>query len=343
LVVYASKKNQQWVSALIKQLDEYRPQVLLDCTLVEVTKDDDFQYSFNLIGKTYGGTSIQGGSPVGDSATYGNFSRTGTMIDAASMGGNVTAFLNTSFVQALLTAVQTNNYGRIMAQPKLLVNDNQEGEIKTSTQTSIAKVSSDYTTSDSGSSNKTYDVSFNQYEEGVTLTIKPHISKGDMLRLEITMNRTDFELKDDITLPDGDYPRPPDLLSTDVTTTVTVPDGTTIILGGLESIDQHKNRTKVPLLGDLPLIGALFRSVSNPDEQSKLYIFVKANIIRPGNQAGSLEDIRRVSNKYRRRFEISEKQFHDLSNVPGIKDKPMNPIRILEPDDFDYDLEPPRR
>jgi len=88
LIVYANKKNQQWVATLIKELDQYRPQVLLDCTLVEITKDDLFKYEIDLVSKTYSdltlrpgktgildgaGTSIGnlGGSTSFDPRTYG--------------------------------------------------------------------------------------------------------------------------------------------------------------------------------------------------------------------------------------------------------------------------------
>ncbi|RKY10754.1 MAG: hypothetical protein DRP52_06905, partial [Planctomycetota bacterium] len=334
LIVYANKRNQQWISELIKELDEYRPQVLLDCTLVEILKDDAFQYSLDIIAKTYGASSIQSGSPVAVTAIYGDFSKR-TLGDISSIGGDVTGFFNSQMIQGVLEAVQRNGYGRVMAQPKILVNDNQEGEIKTENKTSVAQKKSS-TIPGTGGSDPIIsdDVSFVEYSEGVTLTIKPHISKGDMLRLEVKLQRTDFDdsIKD-VTVDGKTYPKPPDLISTDVTTVATVPDGTTIILGGLESVGQAKTQSKVPLLGDLPLIGILFRGVDNTDKQRRLYVFVKANIIRPGDQAEGLEDIRRVSQKYRDEFEEMEDKFHGLQDFPGIKPPPMYPERVLE-DDF---------
>lgn len=336
LIVYANKRNQQWISEMISELDEYRPQVLLDCTLVEITKDDAFNYSLNLIGKTYDDATIRAGSPVAADSVYGPFSIGDTLGDASVIAGNATAFLNTGSVQAVLTAMQQNRYGRIMAQPKLLVNDNQEGEIKTENKTSIAQQKSIIQPATGTSpSLTTTDVSFSEYAAGVTLKIKPHISKGDMLRLEVVLSRTDFTERDDVQVAGQTYPRPPDLLTTDVTTIATVPDGTTIVLGGLESVGQQKRQTKVPLLGDIPLVGALFRGVNNTDVQSKLYVFVKANVIRPGDQVGGLKDIRRVSKRYRDEFEDMEKRFQTQDDVPGLKPKPMQPLKVLEMDEVD--------
>jgi type II secretory pathway component GspD/PulD (secretin) len=115
----------------------------------------------------------------------------------------------------------------------------------------------------------------------------------------------------------------------------TVPDGTTIVLGGLESVTQNKTQTKVPILGDIPLLGTLFRSVDDTDKQSKLYVFVKAHVIRPGDQIGGLKDIRRVSKKYREEFEDMESKFQKQSAIPGLKSKPLEPATVLEEDD-DY-------
>jgi general secretion pathway protein D len=159
-----------------------------------------------------------------------------------------------------------------------------------------------------------------------------------MLRLEIMLNRTDFTLQPDVviktTTGTAEFPSPPDRLSTDVVTVATVPDGTTIILGGLESIDQNKGHSKVPILGDLPIIGGLFRKIENTGDQGRLYVFVKANIIRPGDQVEGLEDIRRVSAKNRQEFEEMEERFQGLQDFPGIKPPPMDPVKVLEDDDF---------
>ncbi|HOK96646.1 MAG TPA: secretin N-terminal domain-containing protein, partial [Anaerohalosphaeraceae bacterium] len=333
LIVYANKRNQQWIGELIRELDEYRPQVLLDCTLVEITKDESFKYDLDVISKTYNELSLRSPSPI--STISGNFSQQ-QYGEARSKSGEFTGFYNSDAIQALLTAVQTKSYGRVMARPKVLVNDNQEGEIKTENKTSIAQQKSIVQPATGTSpSYTTTDVSFSEYSEGVILKIKPHISKGDMLRLEISLSRTDFTERQDVTVAGQTYPRPPDLLSTDITTVATVPDGTTIILGGLEGVDQQKASTKVPIMGDLPIVGGLFRGVNDKGSQSKLYVFVKANILRPSDQIEGLDDIRRVSSKNRQAFEEMEKKFQEHQDWPGIKPKPMEPVTVLEEDDFE--------
>ncbi|MEJ5259195.1 MAG: secretin N-terminal domain-containing protein [Anaerohalosphaeraceae bacterium] len=331
LIVYANKKNQQWIGDLIRELDQYRPQVLLDCTLVEITKDDSFKYELEIISKTYDDLALRAG-PSSISTIGGNFSP-GRYAQGHSKSGSFLGFYNSDMIQALLDTVQTKKYGRIMAKPKILVNDNQEGEIKSSTTTAVPQEKTNVQLPATGGTPvTTTDVSFTDYTAGVTLKIKPHISKGDMLRLEITLNRTDFTTRQDVQLPSGKVPVPPDRLSTDITTVSTVPDGSTIILGGLETINQSKTHSKVPLIGDLPLVGGLFRGVNNTDKEGKLYIFVRANIIRPGDRGG-MDDMRRLSGRNRRAFEEEERRFQRTEDWPGIKPKPMRPEQVLEEDE----------
>ena len=99
---------------------------------------------------------------------------------------------------------------------------------------------------------------FQNYDAGITLDITPHISEGDLLRLDIKIQRSDF----------GAIlgTRPPDKKSSEVDTAVTLPDGTTVILGGMLKMNQTKGGSKVPLLGDIPLLGGLFRSVHNSED-----------------------------------------------------------------------------
>ncbi len=139
LIVYANKSNQLWIGSLIKQLDQYRPQVLLDVTLVEVTKDDAFNYEIDLVTKLpemVGGGTMQGTSAkssqgvTGPAALVSPFPNN-QVIEGSSFGGQGSAFYADRHVQALLTAMQTKGYGRVLAKPKILTNDNQPGVIKT--------------------------------------------------------------------------------------------------------------------------------------------------------------------------------------------------------------------
>jgi general secretion pathway protein D len=340
IIAYASKKNQQWIESLIKQLDKRRPQVLIDVTLVEISKNDEFTFDLDLVTK-YPSISSVGNLGVASylksplSLTDPN-ARNKRIWDASSTAGQGKAFYADNHVQALLTAMDKKGYGRVLAKPKLLVNDNEEGTITTKETQTIVSAQSSVMVGSSGTGSSTASVSKDPYTAEIKLGIKPHISEGDLLRLEVSMIRTDFRARPDYSLDIGEGklsgPSPPDLLTSDVKTVITVPDNRTIILGGLERLNQTKGGTKVPILGDLPLVGGLFRSTANTDSQNRLYVFVKANILRP-EEKGIQSDIVRISDKNRQEFEKREKQMQDYEDWPGIKPTPMEPKKVLDADE----------
>ncbi|MEJ2649937.1 MAG: hypothetical protein P8016_16200, partial [Sedimentisphaerales bacterium] len=142
--------------------------------------------------------------------------------------------------------------------------------------------------------------------------------------LDIELQRSDF-------IRSGtEQEKPPDTTDSSVGTTVTVPDGSTIILGGLLKLNQSKGGTKIPILGDIPLIGTLFRSTSNNDEQRNLYVFVKAEIIRPPEEGEPQVDLERISKVNREAFERYENEFQNYQSFPGVKPTPMAPAKVLD-------------
>ena len=335
IIVYASKKNQQWIASLIEELDAYRPQVLLDCTLVEVFKNDEFNLTMNWLMSFPDLTEISGKAfdplSVVLPETKDHF------VEISSAGN---AFYGDDHINFLLSATQTKNYGRVLARPKILVNDNEIGIIKTEETQYIVRVESNVVAgSGVGTSTTRSSVNFEAYNAGITLEIEPHISKGDQLRLKISMIRTDFretgpaKVTDPETGTVREIEKPPDTVSSDIQTIVTVPDGYTIILGGLEKLSQSKGGSKIPILGDIPLIGGLFRNTSNDDQQVRLYVFVKAHILRPGDEIDGTSTMEVISRKNRATFEKHEKEMQEYEDWPGIKPTPMDPLQILEADE----------
>jgi general secretion pathway protein D len=332
LIVYASRKNQEWISKLIMTLDRRRPQVLIDVTLVEIRKTDEFNYDLNMVTslpnlvQTGGQT---GSFYAGDKTVVEGLLEPGAPSQFADLqvnAGDATGFYADIHVNALLRAMQQKNYGRVLAKPKVLVNDNETGTIKTTDTTYVIKKTSIPVTSGSAGSQNTLietAIDYSPYDAGITLEITPHISAGQLLRLDINLTRSDF------TLVTGE--KPPDQTSSDINTVVTVPDGSTIILGGMLRLNQSKGGKKVPILGDLPIIGLPFRSVANSDIQSKLYVFVKAEVIRPSQTSGAASrDLERISEQNRAAFEEHEEEFQTYQDWPGVKPKPVEPESVLE-------------
>jgi general secretion pathway protein D len=332
LIVYASRKNQEWISKLITTLDRRRPQVLIDVTLVEIRKTDEFNYDLNLVTslpdlvQTGGQT---GSFFAGDKTVVERLLEPGATSQFADLqvnAGDATGFYADIHVNTLLKAMRQKNYGRVLAKPKVLVNDNETGTIKTTDTTYVIKKTSIPVTSGSAGSQNTLietAIDYSPYDAGITLEITPHISTGRLLRLDINLTRSDF------TLVTGE--KPPDQTSSDINTVVTVPDGSTIILGGMLRLNQSKGGKKVPILGDLPIVGVPFRSIANSDIESKLYVFVKAEVIRPSQTSGAGDgDLARISDQNRAAFERHEAEFQAYQNWPGVKPKSVEPRSVLE-------------
>jgi general secretion pathway protein D len=109
-----------------------------------------------------------------------------------------------------------------------------------------------------------------------------------------------------------------------------VPDKSTIILGGMTKINQTKSGGKVPILGDLPLIGGLFRSHGKSDLQKRLYIFIKAEVIRPEASLTANNAVIELSNRNRHAFEEAETEFQTFEGWPGVKARTMGPEKVLD-------------
>ncbi len=341
LIVYANKRNQQWISELIKELDKYHPQVLLDCTLVEITKDNEFTMDLDIVGKipemTPGGAMsvLTKSDTAGVSGLLEPFPST-RITEYGITNGSGVAFYADKDVQALLKLMDRKGYGRVLARPSLLVKDNQEGEIKSEKTIFVGQEKTVITPTTDTSTSTSTDITFADYTSGITLTITPHIASEDLLKLDILLDRTDFDPTDTgkATIGTKTVPKPLNTISSNVATSAIIPNGATIILGGIETINQTKSVTKIPLLGDIPLLGALFRGIDESDVQSKLYVFVKANILRPEDELTGESDIEKISLRRRGVFESAEKKFQEVDGVPGIKPNPISPEKMLEDDEY---------
>jgi len=332
LIVNASKKNQEWIKSLVEQLDVRRPQVLIDVTLVEISESDVFDYDLQVVSKIPrfepGGqmdklSAILPASPV--PAESGGFPSDRVTELGAFVGGALSGqgFYADTHIQALLTLMEKKGYGRVLAKPKILVNDNELGHIDATNTIYVSRSSSSATTTGEAVISSSF--TFDEFPSGIQLDITPHISKGDLLRLEITMSRSSQG-----TPSGGENVPPPPKIENNIETTVTVPDKSTIILGGIIQLDQQKQTWKIPLLGDIPLVGGLFRKIGNTSNDTRLYVFVKGEILRPDDTLAGLPDLEQISERNKIAFEKFEERFQSYQDWPGIAPKPVKPFKVLE-------------
>jgi general secretion pathway protein D len=157
--------------------------------------------------------------------------------------------------------------------PSILTNDNEQA---------IIKALDEEPTFSLNQGQNTDSTTFSGYEEaGITLTISPSISAGNYLKLQVKIEVSNFDESADSS--------PPPKSTRLVETAVTIPDGHTMVIGGVIIDDKTEVEQKIPLLGDLPLVGWLFRSTNQSNRKVNLYTFITPHII--GDDFANLDDI----------------------------------------------------
>lgn len=165
----------------------------------------------------------------------------------------------------VVRALATHARARVMSAPRLLVNDNATGTLSSVAEAPFTSVNASDTVATT---------SFAGYASaGTTVAVTPHISQDDYLRLIYSLTLNSFTGQ-------GAQGIPPPRQTNSVDSEVVVPDGFTVIVGGLKRRDKSETVTKVPLLGDIPILGHLFRSTTLTDVESALFIFIRPVILR---------------------------------------------------------------
>ncbi len=301
IAVRGSAKQHRDIEQIIKKLDKRLPQVLVEAILVQVNSNDALKVGVSLKNKyDVGGTrnstrAVSGVSPF----SIGDITNSNGIISGT--GGTI-GFYTDDLIYATLEAMQEQGNAKVVSKPRIMVNDNEKGSITSERQEPTSE-----TVISPGSD--TPITSFKGYESaGTTLDITPHISEGDFLSLEISLQVNSFD-------GEGSGNLPPAKTSNQITTLVTVPHEKIIVLGGLATRTDSVNVEKIPLLGDIPLLGALFRKTTKSELEGVLYVFVKANIVRDEK----FEDLEELSEKNRQQLREKEMNYGRSSDfIPGL-------------------------
>ncbi|HMN40204.1 MAG TPA: secretin N-terminal domain-containing protein [Phycisphaerales bacterium] len=270
ILVKAPAKLQPQFRALISKIDLRRPQVYIDAKIVVVSQTDSVRLAIEaqqIIGQFAFNTNFG----LGSLGTTTGGTSSGTLFDRKSpltnLAGITSALVRSKDVPFIINALANNIDTRIVATPQLLVDDNEEAEIS-----SLDQQPTSSTSQTAGNSQIT---GFQSYESaGPKFKVKPQISEGGYMRLEYTIELSSFSGTAASGLP------PPKSENKISSKAVTVPTDTTIIVGGLTFTQTGRTVIKVPLLGDIPLAGNLFKDQSKANRLSTLYVFITPKIMR---------------------------------------------------------------
>jgi hypothetical protein len=250
------------LEGLVTTLDVMPSQVMLEVLILNLSDSDVLGLGVELRGTKYKGaigalTSIFG---LGASDAAGN------ALASQSLLGLTGVVLKPGEFSMLLNALQVLNKGRALNVPKVLVNSNQRANLASVLQTPFlsTNVANVIATTTFGGTQ----------DAGTTINVRPQIAEGDHLVLEYSIVLSTF-------VGSASAPSlPPPRQQNNLNSTATIPDGYTVALGGLETNSQTQATSRVPIAGDLPLIGWLFRSESRTVSHSRFYVFIRASILR---------------------------------------------------------------
>ena len=283
IIVFSHKDDFLAIAEIIDKLDIPRAMVYIESLIMEVDagKELEIGTDWQAVGKTTidGKEAAIGGSFQGGderSGNLGDFSTDGILPLGASMGIFTEeiqiAGLTFRNLQAVINYFREDRQTSIISTPQLLTTDNEEAKI-------IVGRNVPFQTTVSTSDNDTFN-SFEYRDVGTTLIITPQISQGDMIRLNISHEISSLE--------SGAGVARPTTLKRTIDTTVLVADNSTIVLGGLIDDQVSVNEWKIPFLGDIPLLGYLFKSEGKSTQKTNLYIFLTPRVVKSSLEAEKL-------------------------------------------------------
>ena len=262
LIVVADPAVQLVYQNLIERLDRRRPQVQIEITLVTLDTSGGFS-----LGVEYASSDESGKA---NTLTFSSFglseidTATGSLDIVPGLGFNGTV-ISADIADVVVRALSTNGRSKVVSAPRILVNDNATGSLTSASDAPTTSINASTTVSTT---------SFAGFESaGTSIEVTPHISEGDHLSLEYNISLSSFG-------EGGSDGIPPPRQRSELSSEVTVPDGHTIIIGGLNSSNYSETLQKVPLLGDIPGLEYLFSSRSNNTSEATLFVFIRPVILR---------------------------------------------------------------
>ena len=284
LIIMADKEDYPVLEDVIAKLDIPRAMVYIECLIMEVNTtrglnigtewkasqgyNDDSRVVFggfggtsttsgysNLTGASTAGTSGYSSLPTGFSV--------GVLGKKFSIGG-----VTFPDIQAIVQAFQNDKDVHILSTPQILTTENEEASI------TVGKNVPFQTRSAAEAGTATYN-SFEYKDVGITLKITPQISKDKLVRLNVSQELTKLDSSANQTSPDR-----PTTFKREIKTTIIVEDANSVVIGGLIDESLTKTEYKTPCLGDVPVLGWAFKSVSKGEDKTNLYVFLTPRVVK---------------------------------------------------------------
>jgi type II secretion system protein D len=326
------------VLELVHDLDQPPPQVMIQVLIVEVTMDNSLElgveFAFQDLQYTKAGPT--------DTTTFDFVG--GTDIGAAGTGlGGFTFTITGADFNFLIRTLQNEGNLNILSRPQIVAMDNQEARIEISNNVP-------YVSQSSITAGGVVQTSVSREDIGIILEVTPHINPDGFVRMEIRQEVSDITGS---TVDIGQGLTAPVFFKREAETTVTVKDNETVVLGGLITSRDESREQKVPLLGDVPVLGVLFRNQDKETKHTELLVILTPRVVR------TVEDYRELSNQERDRtgelpaevltselmnnLRVSPEQLAPAEGEGLIGPFPQAPETIEREEEYDKDVYGPVR
>ncbi|MFH1037073.1 MAG: type II secretion system secretin GspD [PVC group bacterium] len=304
LIIDATQESYGDVVKIVQKLDVVRDQVLVEVLLAEISYDKTFELGVEWIDMDNNGQGFPNVSEMkagrSNAEGFAQSVFTGSLSSWASAGEGRSSpgvsGVSLGFIQkmagtgtslpdfaVMLHALQTNQDVNILATPQILTMDNEEAKIK------VVRNIPYVTKLETNTNNDNYLQNIEYKDVGIELTITPHISKAQMVRMEIHQKISSLLGGSEV----SGVRLTPETFDRETETSVVVKDKHTIVIGGLIRDDYTETEDKIPILGDIPLLGNLFRSTTTRKEKINLLIFITPRVVRTTQQIADLTNLKR--------------------------------------------------
>lgn len=320
LVITADQSVQEKLATVIARLDIRRAQVLVEAIIVEVQDGNGLNLGVQWANKNVGAQQFTNtGLPIFNAAQgVADYKKNGGITSAnpawdmfSAYNGMAAGFFNGDW-GVLLTALAINNKNDILATPSIVTLDNKLASFNVGQDVPVL----------SGSQTTSGDNVFNTVERktvGTKLKVTPQVNEGDAVLLEIEQEVSSVDSSSNSTLG-------PTFNTRTIQNAVLVKTGETVVLGGLLDDFSKEQVSKVPLLGDIPLVGQLFRYTSTERAKRNLMVFIRPTIIRDDDVYRSLskEKYTRYRQEQQQRIDGKSKALVGSEDLPVLDENTFN-------------------
>jgi general secretion pathway protein D len=293
IVIRADPSVMDEIQSILNQLDIRRTQVLIEAAIVEVTITESSNIGVEMAAADQSGGTVPLVSTSLDgviSSLLGNIVGDEGDVDVLSALANIgqptlaAAKIDVDDISfgAVVRALATNSNANLLSTPSILTLDNQEAKIVVGNEVPFR--TGTFTTTGEGQDNPF--TTIQREDVGLQLTVTPHIHDGTSVRLDVAQEVTNV-----VDSPIGNEGFSDVVTSKrNIETTILADDRQTIVLGGLIRDDINDTVKKVPLLGDIPLLGRLFKSTTKRREKLNLLVFLRPTVIRNREAANEVTE-----------------------------------------------------